>query len=143
MRSGRNLEQTPGLVDADVADDVGSNVAAVGVAGSAGEAEALRQVVHGGAVEDDRIIEADGAGHAVAEVRGVLDVVHAGDGVMTAEQERGVVARITMPRRGVGRSRLTEGEPSELDEHHFDGHIAFTRLVQQTGNRSGRAPFAK
>ena len=29
VRSGRNLEQTPGLVDADVADDVGSTHAAL------------------------------------------------------------------------------------------------------------------
>src|ERR1700716_4041869 len=43
---------------------------------------------------------------------------------MTAEQERGVVARITMPRRRIGRSRLTEGEPSELDEHHFNRDVA-------------------
>src|SRR6201994_2527572 len=43
-----------------------------------------------------------------------------------------------MPRRGVGRSRLTEGEASELDEHHFDGHITFTRLVEQRGGASHR-----
>ena len=32
MRRGRNLEQTPGLIDADVADDVRSMHAGVGVA---------------------------------------------------------------------------------------------------------------
>ena len=31
MRSARNLEQTPSLVDADVADDIRSADAAVGV----------------------------------------------------------------------------------------------------------------
>ena len=94
-----------------------------------------RQVGDNGAVEHGRIIEADGAGHAVAELRGVLDVVHAGDGVMTAEQERGVVARITVPRRRVGRSRLTEGEAGELDEHHFDRDIAAAGGVKQVACR--------
>src|SRR6266404_7429470 len=75
------------------------------------------QVIQRSAIEHGRIIEADGARHAVAELRGVLDVVDAGDGVMTAEQERSVVARISMPRRRVSRSRLTEGEARELDEH--------------------------
>src|SRR5439155_16763601 len=87
-------------------------------------------------VEHDRIIEADGARHAVAELGAVLDVVHAGDGVMAAEQERGVVARITMPRRRVGRGRFTEGEASELDEHHFDRDIAFAGVVQQASTRT-------
>src|SRR3569833_4114745 len=36
-----------------------------------------------------------------------------------------------MPRRGEGRGRLTEGETSELDEHHFDRDIAAARLVKQ------------
>src|SRR4029079_17787027 len=48
--------------------------------------------------------------------RGVLDVVDTGDGVMAAHQE--------LPRRRVGRSRLTEGETSELDEHHFNRDVA-------------------
>src|ERR1700682_2996997 len=76
MQRARNLEQTPSLIDADVAD-----------------------------------------------VGGVLDVVRAGDGVITANQERGVVARITMPRRRIGRSRLTEGEAGELDEKEFPSKL--------------------
>src|SRR5436190_23734804 len=36
-----------------------------------------------------------------------------------------------MPRRGIGRSRLTEGEPSELDERHFNRDIATAGIVQQ------------
>ena len=86
----------------------------------------VRTVVHG------RIIETDGAGHAVAELGRVLDVVHAGDGVVTAEQIGGVVARITMPRRRIGRGRPTEGESGELDETHFDRRrIAAAGRVQQ------------
>src|ERR1700682_556574 len=69
--------------------------------------------------------------HAVAELGAVLDVVHAGDGVMTAEQERGVVARVTMPRRRIGRRRLTEGEASELDERELDRDIAAAGRVKQ------------
>ncbi|MBA7655268.1 hypothetical protein ES703_63172 [subsurface metagenome] len=43
-----------------------------------------------------------------------------------------------MPRRGEGGSRLTEGEASELDEHHFDRDIAAAGGVEQVGvgNRS-------
>src|SRR5258706_11984056 len=52
---------------------------------------------------------------------------------MTAEQERGVVARITMPRCRVGRSRLTEGETGELDEHELDRDIAAAGGVKQVG----------
>src|SRR4051812_37611036 len=78
------------------------------------------EVQHRRAVEHLRIVEADSARHAVAELRGVLDVIDAGDVVGTAHQERVVVARIAVPGRRVGRSRLTEGETSELDEHHFN-----------------------
>ena len=85
----------------------------------------VRTVVHG------RIIETDGAGHAVAELGRVLDVVHASDGVVTAEQIGGVVARITMPRRRIGRGRPTEGESGELDEAHFDCRITAAGRVQQ------------
>src|SRR5258708_8044614 len=56
---------------------------------------------------------------------------------MTAEQERAVVARITMPRRRIGRGRFTEGEAGELDEHVLDGDVAFTGLVQQAGAGAG------
>ena len=101
MARSRNLEQTPGLVDADVADDVGSAHATISVAGGADRIDGGRQVIQRGAVVHRRVVQADGAGHAVAELGGVLDVVHAGDGVMTAEQVRAVVARITMPRRRI------------------------------------------
>src|SRR6185436_7520304 len=87
------------------------------------EARSIAEVQDGGAVEHLRIVEADGARHAVAELSGVLDVVDAGDVVSTAHQERVVVARIAVPGRRVGRSRLTEGETSELDEHHFNRDI--------------------
>src|ERR1700738_3629418 len=133
MRRRRNLEQTPGLIDSDVADDVGSMHAGVSVARGAGRIEACRQVIYRGAVEHGRVIEADGAGHAVAELGGVLDVVDAGDGVMTTEQVRGDVARITVPRRRIGRGRFTEGEAGELDEYKFNPDIATACAMKQVG----------
>src|SRR5258705_7039454 len=51
---------------------------------------------------------------------------------MAAEQERGVVARITMPRRRIGRSRFTEGETGELQKHELDRDITFADVAQQT-----------
>src|SRR5262249_13467723 len=97
--------QTPGLIDPDVADHVGRVHATIGVTHAADSVQAASggEVEDVGAVEHNRIIEADGAGHAVAELRGVLDVVHTGDGVVTAEQVGRVVARIAVPRRRVGR----------------------------------------
>src|SRR4030088_2474025 len=130
MQRARDLEQTPSLVDTDVADQIGHHEAAVRGLTAANRAEAggsqrtgrgtSPQVEQRGAVEHGRIIEADRAGHSVAELRAVLDVVHAGNGVMTAEEARGVVARITMPRRRIGRRRLTEGKARELDERKFN-----------------------
>src|SRR6202040_429757 len=93
-----------------------------------GRRKAGRQVEDRGAAEPRRVIETDGSRHAVAELGGILDVVHAGDGVMTAEQERRVVARITMPGRRVCRSRLTEGEARELDEHELNRGVAFAGI---------------
>src|SRR6202040_1224341 len=61
----------------------------------------------------------------------VLDVVHAGDGVVAADQERRVVARITVPGRRVCRGRLTEGEPGELDEHIFNRDVTATGGVEE------------
>src|SRR4051794_20917171 len=104
---------------------------AVGVRTGTDRGRSNAEVQHSGAVEHGRIIETDGARHAVTELRGVLDVVHAGHGVMTAHQERGVVARITMPRRRIGRSRLTEGEACELDERHFNRDVTTAGIVQQ------------
>src|SRR5262249_47777696 len=46
MRGTRNLEQTPSLVDADVADDIRRTHAAIGVGCCTGRREANRQVVH-------------------------------------------------------------------------------------------------
>src|ERR1700682_709890 len=112
----------------------------ISVAAGADRSETGRQVVDRSAVEHGRIIETDGARHPVAELRGVLDVVHAGDGGFTAEQERRVVARITMPRSGIGRSRLTEGEARELDEHELNRGVAFAGIVEEGrgGRYSGR-----
>jgi hypothetical protein len=65
------------------------------------------------------------------ELRGVLDVAHAGDVVIAAEQERGVVARIAMPRRGIGRGPLTEGEARSLDEQKFHDHEAVAGVLSK------------
>src|SRR5258707_13752298 len=61
------------------------------------------------------------------------DVVHAGDGVVAAKQERAVVARITIPRRCEGRGRLTEGETGELDEHVLNRDIAAAGGIEEIG----------
>src|ERR1041385_3548578 len=116
--------------------------AGVGVGTSTNRGRSNAEVQHGGTVEHSRIIETDGARHAVAELSGVLDVVDAGDVVSTAHQERVVVARITVPGRREGRSRLTEGETSELDEHHFNRDVTSARggeqRIVQAGSRADR-----
>src|ERR1700716_119016 len=122
MQRARDLEQTPSLVDTDVADQIGHHEAAVSGLTAANRAEAggsqrtgrgtSPQVEQRGAAEHGRIIEADG------------------DGVMAAEEERGVVARITMPRRGIGGRRLTEGKTRELDERELDRDKAAARATQ-------------
>src|SRR5512138_2626881 len=87
VRDGTNLEQTPSLIDADVAGDIRNMRAAVSIGTSSrgldrtcrkacgGGSDA--EVQHGGTVEHGRIIETDGGRHAIAELRGVLDVVDA------------------------------------------------------------------
>jgi hypothetical protein len=110
VRRSGNLEQTPSLIEADSADNVRSMNAGIGVGNGTGRAHAHGQVGDSGAVERDRIIETYGARYAVAELGGVLDVVHAGNSVMTAEQERGIVARIPVPGRRIAGGRFTEGE---------------------------------
>src|SRR5213078_2542716 len=89
-----------------------------------------------------RIIETDGARHAVSELRSVLDVVDTGDVVGTAHQERVVVARIAVPGCRVGRRRLTERETSELDEHHFNRDVTTAsggeQRVIQASSRADR-----
>src|SRR5262249_29175574 len=77
----------------------------------------------------------------VAELRGVLDVVNAGDGVVTTDQVRAVVARKAVPRSRKGRSRLTEGEARELDERELDRDIAAADGIEQVdaADRRSRA----
>src|SRR3954453_5884894 len=110
---------------------------AVGVRTGTDRGRSNAEIEHSGAVEHGRIIETDGARHAVAELRGVLDVVDAGDVVSTAHQERVVVARIAVPGRRVSRSRLTEGETSELDEHHVNRGLTIASLVQGRDGERG------
>ena len=133
MRRGRNLEQTPGLIDPDPADDVGRMRAGIGVRSGAVGADRAgdAQIVDGGAIPHGRIVETDRGRYAVAELGGVLDVVDAGVGIVAAEQARGDVARETLPRRRVGRGGLTEGEAGELDEEIFDRDVAAARDVQR------------
>ncbi|MBA7668840.1 hypothetical protein ES703_76957 [subsurface metagenome] len=116
-RRGRNLEQTPGLVDADVADDDRRVHAGVGVGLRAQSSQECRrsatstqharvervgEVEHLSAPEHGRIIETDGGRHAVAELRGVLDVVDAGGAVRAADEERvRLTGRKTRPGRRI------------------------------------------
>ena len=98
MRRAGNLEQTPGLIDADVADDVGCMDAGIGVAGVQRGVQWQRQIVHGSAVPHGRIVETDAGRHAIAELRRVLDVVGAGIVVTLAPHQEGrVVAREALP----------------------------------------------
>src|SRR5262249_5247342 len=121
VQGARHLEQTPGLIDADVADDVRNISAAVGIAkrGDVGAWRTVQAKVAAGdfgsrRVDDLRavvavgagVIDTDGARHAIAELHGVLDVVDAGDGVIAADQTAGQVTRKALPRRGKARSRL-------------------------------------
>ena len=126
MRGGRKLEETPGLIDPDPADDVGRMRAGIGVRSGAVGADRAgdAQIVDGGAIPDGRVVETDRGRHAVAELGGVLDVVDAGVGVVAAEQARVDVAREAVPGRRVGRRRLTEGEAGELDEEIFNRDVA-------------------
>jgi len=69
--------------------------------------------------------------HAVAELGGVLDVVHAVTLVLPPSKNAEFVARITMPRRRIGRGRLTEGEAGELDEYELNRDIAAAGRIEQ------------
>src|SRR5258708_11201132 len=94
-------------------------------------------------MDHGRIIEAEAARHAVAELPSVLDVVHTGNRVFAADQEGAVVARITIPGRRIGRRRLTEGEAGELQEHVLNRDIAAADarkrgIVQATKRAGGR-----
>ena len=133
MRRGRKLEQTPGLIDPDVADDVGRMDPGVGIRTRSVGADCRwnAQIIDGGAVPHGRIVETDSAGHAVAELGSVLNVVDAGVGIIAAEQGRIDVARKTVPRRRIGRGRLAESEAGELDEKVLDRDVAAAGRVEQ------------
>src|SRR6185312_10025368 len=92
---GRQLEQTPGLIDPDVADNVRRMRTRVGARSGAVGADrgGTAQIVDGGTIPHGRVIETDRGRYAVAELGGVLDVVDAGVGVVAAEQVRVDVAR--------------------------------------------------
>ena len=89
------------------------------------------QIVDRSAIPDRRIIEANRARYAVAELRSVLDVIEAGVGVIAAQQVRADVARKTVPRSRVGRRGLTEGEAGKLDEGIFNRDVTTTRGVKE------------
>src|SRR5258708_33635020 len=97
MPLGRNLEQTPSLIDADVADDVRRVNAGVSIAGGTDGTEAGRQVEDRGTVELVGTVDTNTAGHAVAELPSVLDVIHTGNGVFAAEQRRRLFTLIIVP----------------------------------------------
>src|SRR5205085_3898198 len=129
VNRARNLEQTPSLVDPDVADEVRNTGAAIGrtdignvrSCGSTKSDRAARYTADRiddlGTVEVVRaaVIDADRRGHAVTELPSALDVVDTDGRFKAADQERRVVARTAMPRRGECRGGFTEGEAGELD----------------------------
>ena len=135
----RHLEQTPGLVDTDLTDDVRS-IGAAPVVGSASNegssAEADAEVIQrstgvgvdagnnaAASIQAAVLFQADRSRHAIAELGGVGDLVDTGHVVLATEEERGVVARIAGPRSRELRHRLTEGEAGELDERVVDAEV--------------------
>ena len=48
-----------------------------------------------------------------------------------------------MPRRRIGRGRLTEGEAGELDERHFDPDITLADVVKQSVVPANGEPLLK
>ena len=138
MHRARQLEQTPSLVDADVADDVRQQPrhrkrwCRKPLTRHATERTrrigALKIAVRLNTVGSSRPMLADTPLPNCAVYWMLFTPVTV---VVAADQERRVVARITVPGRRVGRGRLTEGEPSELDEHVLNRDIAAAGAVEQ------------
>src|SRR6266481_2420194 len=133
MRDAGELEETPSLINPDVARDIRRELSAVSVDGPTSRAVDHRtcgstqsvstleqgkrihlpsgavgritcgkrehvQIAELGAVEHLAFVEPDTGRHAVAKLLGVLDVVHTGYVVGTADQERRiVVTAVTIP----------------------------------------------
>ncbi len=158
MRCTRHLEQTPGLIDADVTDEVGNEGAGVGRAKwrdvgarRAVQAKVARGSVDRSSVDDLRPLKSLALLSSTPTVNDTplpnwalyWAFVDAGDGVIATDQIGGVVAREALPRRDVGRSRLTEGEARELDEGIFQAERAAAKEVAggnavQAGRIDGR-----
>jgi hypothetical protein len=103
VRSYGRLEQAPGLVNPDHADDVGSPRAAKAIGaiharreGGAGEARRVPQI---GLVVGDLILQGDRTGDALTEVRRIGELVHAGIVGVAADEPVTDVAGITGPGR--------------------------------------------
>src|SRR3954453_22153535 len=116
MQRAGELHQTPSLICADVADQVGRDKAAIETRPRPVGADRARypEIVKRCALPNGRVVQPDGRGYAVAELGGVLNVVDAGIGVLAPEQKRREIPGKALPRRGIARSRLAEGEPGEL-----------------------------
>src|SRR5947209_4962947 len=133
MQGARELNQTPGLIGTDVADEIGSNEATIETRPRPIGTDRPRdaQIVERRALPNGWVVQPDRSRHPVAELRGVLNVVDAGIGILATEQEGREIAGKTLPRRGIGGSGLTEGEACELNEHIFDRDITAAGHVQQ------------
>ncbi len=126
MRRERRLEQAPGLVDAERRDQIRSNRAGI-VARAVGTESAgtlHTEILHAGLIVGRLILGRQGQRHAVAELRGVGELVDAGDRATAADEAVEIVARIVGPRRRELRDRLTHGEAGELDEGVIDADRA-------------------
>ncbi len=137
---GSEVQRTPSLVDAEVADDIRNMVASRGVAQEAVRGGAVEAVLQAGCgnvgaertekagrgVDNTRgavglsVFDRNRRRHAVAERSGISQLVDTGRVVRTGEEARGDVGLRERPLRVELRNGLTEGEPSELDEREVD-----------------------
>jgi len=66
-------------------------------------------------VVNGRVLQRDRSRHALAELRGIGNLVHTGDVVAAARKRIGTASRIALPRCVEDRNRATKREPCELD----------------------------
>ena len=163
MRGHRSLEQAPGLVNFQHADDVGSNRSGVvtaakraksgSTASNAGSASSANnastgnnrssaKILDASLIIGDLILHTNRSRHAVAELGGVNELVHTRDRAATTDETVEVVAGIVGPGSAERRDGLTHREASELDEGvvHADrtaGNRACVSIVRR-GTERGR-----
>src|SRR5580698_3473817 len=94
MRGGRQLSITPSLGYHDVADDIRDERTGLVVDASRVRGSEDAEVIDASLIVLGRILHADGAGHAVAELGSIDELVDARDRAATTDETVEVVARI-------------------------------------------------